>query len=167
MLPLQERTRELWAEHNPDLDTSPMEVVALVKRVTAVLDRAVEPIYETASLTSAEAELLVPLRYAPEPVTAARLADRLGMSRAGVSKALAKLDKRELVTRSVNPADRRAALISTTSAGRELIDEVFPRELRAHARLLAGLGDDRSTIVTALTRFAESMEQQLDAETGG
>lgn len=161
MLPLQARTQKLWTEHNPDLDTSPMEVVALVKRINGVLHRAVEPLYDNAALTSAEVELLVPLRYAEDAVTAGRLAARLGMSRAGVSKTLAKLEKRGLIARSVNPADRRAALISMTRTGQDLIDDVFPRELSAHAELLAGLGSDRPRIIGALTRFAESMEQQL------
>ncbi|MFD0492185.1 MarR family winged helix-turn-helix transcriptional regulator [Saccharopolyspora spinosporotrichia] len=118
MLPLQARTVELWRERNPGLDTSPMEVVALVKRVRVLLDRAVEDLYDGAALTSAEVELLVPLRHADEPVTAARLAARLGMSRAGISKTLAKLEKRGLITRAANPADRRAALIRMTPEGR-------------------------------------------------
>lgn len=164
MLPLQARTRELWDERNPELDTSPMEVVSLVKRITALLDRAVEPIYEGAALTTAEVELLVPLRHADEPVTAGRLASRLGMSRAGVSKALAKLEKRDLIVRSVNPADRRTTLISTTSTGNDTIDELFPRELEAHAKLLAGLGRDRERVIDSLTLLAETMESHLDSE---
>ncbi|MBA8824661.1 DNA-binding MarR family transcriptional regulator [Saccharopolyspora lacisalsi] len=162
MLPLQSRTQQLWGEHHPGLDTSPMEVVALVKRITALLDRAVEPLYDGAALTAAEVELLVPLRYNAEPVTAHHLASRLGMSRAGVSKTLGKLEKRDLITRSVNPADRRAALISMTGTGQDVIDDLFPRELEAHARLLAGLGQDRERVVDALTRFAEVMESRID-----
>lgn len=162
MLPLQARTQQLWGEHNPGLDTSAMQVVALVKRVTAGLDRAVEPLYDSAALTSAEVGLLVPLRYTDAPVTAARLATWLGMSRAGVSKTLAKLEKRGLIARSINPADRRFAPISMTGAGRDIIDELFPRELGAHSALLAGLGPDRQGVIDALTRLAESMESQLD-----
>ncbi|QUG99646.1 MarR family transcriptional regulator [Saccharopolyspora erythraea] len=162
MLPLQARTVELWRERNPELDTSPMEVVALVKRVRVLLDRAVEDLYDGAALTIAEVELLVPLRHADEPVTAARLAARLGMSRAGISKTLAKLEKRGLITRAANPADRRAALIRMTPEGEEVIDDLFPRELEAHGRLLAGLGADRERVVEALTRFAEAMEAQLE-----
>ncbi|WP_433873220.1 MarR family winged helix-turn-helix transcriptional regulator [Saccharopolyspora sp. CA-218241] len=161
---MRARTRELWSEHNPGLDTSPMEVVAQVKRVVASLDRAVAPLYEGAALTAAEVELLVPLRHADEPVTASGLAFRLGMSRAGVSKALAKMEKRGLIARSVNPADRRAALISMTATGEDAIDQLFPRELAAHADVLAGLGSDRQRVVDALARLAEVMEAHLDAD---
>ncbi|MCI2418414.1 MarR family transcriptional regulator [Saccharopolyspora sp. K220] len=164
MLPLQARTQELWGKHNPGLDTSPMEVVALVKRITGLLDRAVEEIYDGAALTTAEVELLVPLRHADAPVTAGRLATRLGMSRAGVSKTLAKLEKRGLITREVNPADRRAALISMTPTGENIIDDLFPRELEAHGKLLRDLGRNRKNVIDALTRLAETMESQLNTQ---
>lgn len=155
---LRTRTQELWRARHPGLDTSPMEVVAQVKRITALLDAAVEAIYDGAALTAAEVELLVPLRHVEQPVTAARLAARLGMSRAGVSKALAKLERRGLLARVPNPADRRAALISLTPDGEAAIDDLFPRELEAHAKLLAGLGSERENVVAALERLAEAME---------
>ncbi|NKS56306.1 MarR family transcriptional regulator [Rhodococcus hoagii] len=162
---LRTRTRELWGEHNSGLDTSAMEVVAQVKRISALLDRSVEPIYQGAELTAAEVELLVPLRYAEEPMAAIRLAERLGMSRAGVSKSLAKLERRGLIAREQNPSDRRSALISMTGAGEAAIDDVFPRELDAHARLFAGLGDCRSRVLDALVCLAETMESYVDDST--
>lgn len=167
MLPPQARTHQLWSEHNPDLDTSAMQVVALVKRITAALDRAVEALYDSAALTSAEVGLLIPLRYLEAPVTAARLAAHLGISRPGVSKKLARLEERGFLTRSTNPADRRSARISMTDAGKDTIDELFPQELAAHATLLAGLGHDRQHVVDVLTRLAETMESQLSAADTG
>ncbi|MFD4785132.1 MarR family winged helix-turn-helix transcriptional regulator [Rhodococcus qingshengii] len=135
-----------------------MEIVAQLKRITGLLELAVEPIYADAELTVAEVELLVPLRYAEENVTAIRLAELLGMSRAGVSKALAKLEKRSLIARVQNPADRRSALILMTESGKAAIDQIFPRELDAHGKLFAGLGQSRTDIVAALARLAEVME---------
>lgn len=155
---LQARAQELWAAHNPDLDTSPMAVVALINRIGAVLDQAVERLYDSAALTPAEVKLLVPLRYLEAPVTAAHLAAQLGMSRAGMSKTLAKLEKRGFIARSAKPADRRATLISTTPEADEAIDDVFPRELEAHARLLSGLGQERDAVLAGLHRLADTME---------
>nr|WP_246045158.1 MarR family transcriptional regulator [Rhodococcus oryzae] len=138
-----------------------MEVVAQVKRISALLELAVEPVYNNADLTVAEVELLVPLRYADEAVTAIRLAELLGMTRAGVSKNLAKLERRGLLNRAPNPTDGRSAFINLTDAGIRAIDHVFPRELDAHAQLLAGLGPDRDKVLVALTHLAEAMESQL------
>ncbi|WP_052862901.1 MarR family winged helix-turn-helix transcriptional regulator [Streptomyces niger] len=153
--------REQWAVHNPGLDTSPMEVVALAKRIIALFDQAVEPLYDGAPLTAPELDVLVPLRYADEPSIARRLAANMGVSRAGMSKALAKLEKRGFIERVPNPADRRAALVTVTPAGEEAIDALFPRQLAVEAELLAGLGEDRDRVVTAMSRLAEVMERRM------
>ncbi len=163
MTTLRDLTCERWAAHNPDLDTSPMRVVAQIKRLSALLDLAVETLYATADLTSAEVGLLVPLRFADESLTAIRLAEHLGMTRAGVGKTLAKLERRGLISRERNPEDRRSALLRLTPEGIRLIDEVFPRELEAHGRLFTGLGDGRARILDALELLARTMESGLEA----
>src|SRR4051812_27081375 len=127
-----------WAAHNPGLDTSPMELVALLKHATGLLNRAVEPLYAGAELTAPEVDMLIPLRHATEPVIARRLAEWLGLSRAGVSKALGKLERRGFIARTPNPADRRAALVTITPAGAKAVDDLFPRQLSAEVQLLAG-----------------------------
>ncbi|MGW6702022.1 MarR family winged helix-turn-helix transcriptional regulator [Nocardia sp. NPDC055049] len=155
---LRERTSDLWRVRNPDLDTSAMVVVGQIKRISALLDRAVEDIYAQAHITPAEVGLLVPLRYADPPLTAIRLAEHLGMSRAGVGKTLTKLERRGLITRTQNPTDRRSTLIRLTPAGVGLIDEVFPRELEAHAQLLTDLDRNRVAVLQSLDRFARGLE---------
>jgi DNA-binding MarR family transcriptional regulator len=162
---LRDLTIELWRGENPGLDTSAMEVVAQVKRVSALVERSVEHIYDDARLTATDVELLVPLRFSEEPVTAIRLAERLGMSRAGVSKALKRLEGRGLIKRTPNPHDRRSALVCMTQPGKALIDDVFPSELREHARLIEGLGDRRRAVVAALQTLAETMEAYMDEPT--
>ncbi|MBM4574783.1 MarR family transcriptional regulator [Rhodococcus hoagii] len=164
---LRARTIALWGERNPALDTSPMEIVAQIKRISSLLDAAVEPIYAEAVLTAAEVELLVPLRYADEAVTAIRLAELLGMSRAAVSKTLANLERKKMISRTPNPADRRSALITLSEAGMSAVDDVFPRELEAHARLLAALGADRNKVLTAFAHLAATLESQLNPREGG
>jgi DNA-binding MarR family transcriptional regulator len=158
---LRELTCARWAEFNPELDTSPMHVVAEIKRIVALLDVAVEPIYAAADVSVAEVELMVPLRYAIEPVTAARLAELLGMTRAGVSKTLGKLERRGFLQRVPSAEDRRSASITLTDQGRRIVDDVFPRELEAHGRLFDALGARRNRVLEALTTLAESMESGL------
>lgn len=138
-----------------------MEVVGQIKALNSLFDSAVQNVYDAAKLTAVEVELLVPLRHSEEPVTAIRLAERLDMSRAGVSKVLTRLERRKLIDRVPNPDDRRSALITMTAAGAEAIDNVFPQELEVHARLLSGLGRDRAKVLAALRRLADSMEPHL------
>ncbi|MFI6039492.1 MarR family winged helix-turn-helix transcriptional regulator [Streptomyces sp. NPDC051315] len=150
--------RAQWARSNPDLDTSPIDLVALLKRATGLLDRAVEPLYEGAPLTAPEVDLLVLLRHATDPLIARRLAAALGLSRAGVSKTLARLEKRGFIARTPSPADRRAALVTITESGARAVDDLFPRQLAAEVALLDGLGDDREWVLRALGRLVEAME---------
>ncbi|MFB7719091.1 MarR family winged helix-turn-helix transcriptional regulator [Nocardia sp. NPDC056100] len=155
---LRDRTIERWREHNPAMDTSPMQLIGQLKRISGLLDRAVEPIYSEADVSPAEVELLVPLRYSTEPITAIRLAEHLGMSRAGVSKTLTKLEQKGLIARTPNPDDRRSALVHLTETGIAAIDQVFPRELQCHAALLADLGPNRARILQALQDLAHALE---------
>ncbi|MFJ6084895.1 MarR family winged helix-turn-helix transcriptional regulator [Streptomyces sp. NPDC092369] len=150
--------RAQWTEHHPELDTSPMELVGLLKHVTGLLAHAVEPLYAGAPLTAPEVDMLIPLRHAKDPMIARGLADGLGLSRAGVSKTLAKLEKRGFIARTPNPADRRAALVTITPAGAKAVDEFFPRQLAAEVALLKGLGEDREWVLKALGRLVEVME---------
>lgn len=161
---LRELTCARWAQFNPDLDASPMQVVAQIKRIVALLELAVEPIYAEAGVTVAEVELMVPLRYGTEPVTAVRLAELLGMTRAGVSKALGKLERRGFLERVQSVEDRRSASITLTDAGKDVVDEVFPRELAAHGRLFDALGSRRERALEALDVLAESMEDGVSSQ---
>ncbi|WP_241518832.1 MarR family transcriptional regulator [Streptomyces sp. CB03238] len=161
MLPSVPTAAEQWAARHPGLDTSPMEIVALLKRVMALRDRAVEPLYEGAPLTLPEVDLLVPLRHLDQPVTASRIADLRKLSRAAISKALTKLEKRGLIARTANPADRRASLVALTEEGKAAVDALFPHQLAIEARLLAGLGEGRGQVLDALNLLADTMERGL------
>lgn len=134
-----------------------MEVVGLLKQITALIDRAVELLYEGAPLTPPEVDLLIPLRHATGPVIARRLADDMGRSRAGISKTLARLEKRGYITREPNPADRRAALVTVTPQGEQVIDAFFPQQVAVESGLLAHLGDGRPAVRDALLLLARTL----------
>ncbi|MGY5012520.1 MarR family winged helix-turn-helix transcriptional regulator [Streptomyces sp. 900105755] len=151
-----------WAVHHPGLDTSPMELIGLLKHATGLLNRSVEPLYAGAPLTAPELDMLIPLRHATEPFIARSLAERLGLSRAGVSKTLGRLEQRGFVARTPNPADRRAALVTITEAGAKAVDELFPRQLSVEIGLLHGLGEDREWVTEALRRLVAAMEARTD-----
>lgn len=159
MLPQPQTVRRQWAAHHPGMDTSAMQIAELVKRVAAQLERAVEPLYDDAPLTAPELDLLIPLRHMERPVIARRIAEHRDMSRAGVSKSLAKLEKRGFIERTPSPVDRRASLISVTEAGKAAVDALFPRQVAVESELVAGLGEDRERIVEALTVLAETFER--------
>jgi DNA-binding MarR family transcriptional regulator len=130
--------------------------VALLKRATRLLDRALESLDAVAPPTAPEVDVLIPLRHATGPVIARRLAEWLGLSRAGVSKTLAKLERRGFNARTPNPADRHVALV--TGAGVRAVDTLFPRRPAAEVALPGGLGEAREWVVKALGRLVEALE---------
>jgi DNA-binding MarR family transcriptional regulator len=52
-------------------------------------------------------------------------------------------------------------LVTITPAGAKAVDDLFPRQLSAEVRLLAGLGEDREQVLSALGRLVEAMEGQI------
>ncbi|WP_460303466.1 MarR family winged helix-turn-helix transcriptional regulator [Actinocorallia aurea] len=132
-----------------------------MKQISALLAQAFEPLYETAPVTPGEVDILITLRYAERPVIARRLAEHHGLSRAGISKTLAKLEKRGYIARTPNPADRRAALVTITPEGASAIDSFFPSQLAIETVLLRALGSDRPRVLDALTLLSDSLHHGL------
>ncbi|MFJ2867939.1 MarR family winged helix-turn-helix transcriptional regulator [Kitasatospora sp. NPDC087314] len=138
-----------------------MEILGGLKHAHAMLEFLLEPVFEAAAVSSSEFDVLYHLRHSTEPTIARRLATSMGRSPAALSKALAKLERRDLVVRTVNPADRRAVLVSITDAGAAAVDDVMPKRLAIEQQVLGALGDEQSAQVRiALRRLAEAVETQ-------
>lgn len=78
------------------------------------------------------------------------------MHKTKVSRAVADLERRKLVTRRVNRADLRESFLSLTPAGRAIYEELAPGALE-FARKLAEVIDpmDRSAFERALEQLTE------------
>jgi DNA-binding MarR family transcriptional regulator len=147
-----------WTLNRPELDTSPMEVIGSLKRASGLLARLLEPLYATAAIAEPEHDVLVVLRHRKGPVIARHVAEELGVSQAWVSRMLRKLEERGYVRREANANDRHAAIISMTDSGRSVVDELFPERLRIEAEALAGLGDERASVVAGLERLVATLK---------
>jgi DNA-binding MarR family transcriptional regulator len=155
------RVQKLWAAARPELDTSPMEVIGPLKRIAALLEEALEPLYVDAPLSGAELDVCIRLRHDPSPTIARHLAEQMRHSRAAISKTLTRLETRGLVRREPSPTDRRAALIRLTSEGEAVVDKLFPRQLAREAELLDDLGEDREQVVAALNILAGVLSRRV------
>jgi DNA-binding MarR family transcriptional regulator len=153
--------RERWMRARPELDLAPAELFGLVKHTQAMLDLLLEPVFEAASLSSAEFDVLFQLRHATEPTIARRLAMSMGRSPAALSKSLAKLEQRGMVRREANPSDRRAALVAITEEGEAAVDEIFPRRLTLEGEALATLTPaERAAASKALQLLSRAVEDR-------
>jgi len=113
-----------------------------------------------AGLSSVEFGLVASLGRRP-PMSVVRLAEAVGMDKGQISRALAGLVSRKLVTRAVNPRDNREVLVCLTRAGLAAHDAIVAGALERNQRLLEQLGEretsDLLEHIDRLTRKAEAM----------
>lgn len=114
------------------------------QRAARTLARRFDMALKPVGLTSGQFSLLMALNR-PEPPPMAPVAQLLAMDRTTLTAALKPLEKRGLVTVSVDPKDRRGRRLSLTEAGRETLAAAVPIWHENHAAIeesLASLDAD-------------------------
>jgi DNA-binding MarR family transcriptional regulator len=134
---------ERKGESEPAPVRQPQRVGRLVIRVARELrtfvDRQVAPL----GLTMQQAELLV-WTYRQHGTSATQLTDLLLTDDAGVSRLVARLEAKGLLTRRVGARDRRARALRLTPSGRALAKRLLRFAGRGNEMLLAGLSPRES-----------------------
>jgi DNA-binding MarR family transcriptional regulator len=97
-----------------------------------------------------------------QPLRVSDLANLLDVERSTVSRRVTELVDLELVTRSVHPDDRRAAVLTLTKSG----ERALGRIQAAWHQTLLGLTDEwpvrrRTETTTNLNRLADALEELL------
>ena len=94
-------------------------------------------------------------------VTVNSAADLLGLDKGGVSRTVAQLLRRKLLSRQRDPNDRRRSILVLTPRGAQIHDEIAPFAIARDRRLLSVLSEsqrkDVHAIVEALTGEIERM----------
>jgi DNA-binding MarR family transcriptional regulator len=98
-------------------------------------------------------------QLAIEPgIPATRICQVIGFDKGPVSRTLATLQKRGLVTIRTDPNDGRSHSISLTARGRNVHDKVIVVALAREQRLLSCLSEDeRETLIDLLRRLHENL----------
>jgi DNA-binding MarR family transcriptional regulator len=118
-----------------------LHVQRAARAVARRFDEALRPL----ALTNGQFSLLMSLNR-PEPPSIGSVAALLAMDRTTLTANLKPLERRGLVTVTVDEADKRSRRMTLTSTGRALLAAAVPIWKRTHAaidRLLAGSGPDR------------------------
>jgi DNA-binding MarR family transcriptional regulator len=93
------------------------------------------------------------------------LAESMGVSRPTVTGLVDTLERGGLVERRGDPRDRRLVSMSLTDAGRQTIEDLFPRFNGGEATLVAGLDDDeKATLARLLRRIVLNAKEHGDDE---
>jgi DNA-binding MarR family transcriptional regulator len=100
-----------------------------------------------------EARLLYVLGYEPD-LTAARACQIMGIDKGAVSRALATLERRQLVRAAIDAADGRQKVIHLTALGRQCRDRLMAVALDREKRLLSIFSaKEVDTLASLLTRL--------------
>ncbi|MEU6424828.1 MarR family transcriptional regulator [Microbispora sp. NPDC046973] len=126
------------------------DLAAMAAPLTRALMAAETPILREHGLSMWAYAVLLGLDERPVRTQAA-LAESIGADKTRIIRVLDDLQRRGLIERSPDPADRRVRLLSITPEGRRLRDAAQAGIRRMEERLLSRLsGDDREAFVRVL-----------------
>ncbi|TXH38503.1 MAG: MarR family transcriptional regulator [Rhodospirillaceae bacterium] len=122
-----------------------------VQRAARGLARRFDDALRPLGLTNGQFSLMMSLNR-PSPPSMKEVARLLAMDRTTLTANLKPLERRQLVTVTVDETDRRSRLMALTPAGRTLLAAAYPIWQRAHATLekrVAGidLGQLRAALI--------------------
>jgi MarR family transcriptional regulator, 2-MHQ and catechol-resistance regulon repressor len=121
-------------------------------RAEAAVRRRLSVDLEREGLSAAGFSVLVVLVTADGELELRTLRRRLHTSKANATEIVGTLEARGLVERHRLPHDRRAAVVSLTSRGAELVDRLFPEHASRVALAFAPLDDDEKRTLAELCR---------------
>jgi DNA-binding MarR family transcriptional regulator len=138
--------------------SAPLDVALRLMRAQAALVKRFDgPMGSLHGVSFGDFVLLLHLRRAPDGrMRRVDLADALGLTASGVTRALAPLERIGLVTREANPRDARVAYAALTATGRERVAEMLATAEQIGNEVFAdGLWRDNDLIALAefLTRL--------------
>jgi DNA-binding MarR family transcriptional regulator len=142
-----------WEAEVPDLDVSPMHVIARVSRLSRILERSVEAVYEPYGLNQAQFGVLAALRRAGKPycLSPTDLYNSLLISSGAMTNRLERLTAAGHVRRVSDPEDGRGLLVALTPKGKRLIDRLLVLHYENERSLLSSLNArDRATLARLL-----------------
>jgi DNA-binding MarR family transcriptional regulator len=105
-----------------------------VQRAARALARRFDEALRSRNLTNGQFSLLMSLNR-PAPPAMADVASLLAMDRTTLTAALKPLERRGLVTITIDAADRRSRLIALTSKGMRLLARAVPIWRRTHKQI--------------------------------
>lgn len=157
-----DRVQAQWRAERPEIDTSPMGVIARLHRIADALRGELLTLYREHGLGEGEFDILATLRRsgAPFELTPSELAQQTMVTTGAVSKRLDRLETTGFVTRRENLEDARGRVVALTPQGRDTIDRAYEAHMRNEARLLDHFSAaEREQLRGLLRSWALKLEQ--------
>lgn len=139
---------------HPDLDVSPIEVVARILRAAQVIQNRLDAVVANDDLShKGDLDTLTALRRSESGrLKPSALAQMLQMTSGGMTNRLDRLEESGLIVRKPDPSDRRAVNVVLTPAGRALADQVFEQSVAAQEGIVSSLSDEERTTLAGHLR---------------
>lgn len=157
-----DRVLAQWAQVRPELDTSPVAVVARLGRAAAYVSAGIDARLEEFGLSRAGWDVLASLRRTgpPHRLSPTELYVALMRSSGAITHRLHRLERQGLIRRVPDPDDARGMLVELTRKGRLLVDRIAPRHLNNERALLEPLSDEeRETLARLLRKLLLAYER--------
>lgn len=150
-----------WQQERPDLQGEPMAVIGRLKRLTSYLQQDIEAHHKVFGLAWGEFDVLATLLRSGKPycLTPTLLFRSAMLSSGAMTNRLNNLEKRGLIERLPDPADRRSLLVKLTDDGYALISQAIGEHVDNETRLMAGLSaEEISQLNKLLKRWLAGFE---------
>lgn len=94
------------------------------------------------------------------PLSPSTLANATTLDGSQLSRTLRAMQAKDLIVRQRVESDGRRALVALTDAGRGLFEQIFPRVVRLHQQVLAGIApDERRALARALQQMQRNAHE--------
>ena len=92
-----------------------------------------------------------------DPVYPSDLSDKLNLSKSYITAVLNSLEKKELIVRTLDTADRRRLPVRITDKGRQIFDNMAAKELEQADILISGLTREKTLNLISLLNQASDI----------
>lgn len=135
-----DRITAQWQVVRPDLDTSPLDVIARVSRLSRLIDRRLADNFARSGLEAWMYDMLATLRRTGEPyeLSAGDLVGQSMVTTGAITNRIDRLEQRGLVER-VGADDRRKVIVRLTPQGLDTVEAVVDGHLATERSILSAL----------------------------
>lgn len=158
---LVDRILEQWKRERPDLDVSPMAVIARISRLSRFLERQVEAVLSSHGLNESQFGVLAALRRAGPPycLSPTALYNSLLISSGAMTNRLERLTAAGFVKRVPDVNDRRSILVMLTPKGLRVVEEAVRAHTQNEQKLLQPLTrPEREALARSLRKLLLDFE---------
>ena len=143
-----------WSTARPDLDTTPMGVLGRLSRASRIVEKRLHTVFADHGLQPGEFDILATLRRSADitGMSSGALAEAAMVTSGAITNRVDRLVAKNLVTRDLDPANRRVTLITLTPLGRDLIDHAVADHITNEKQILAGLTSGEQARLASLLR---------------